>query len=181
MTIIMTPCVLVLCRLADQQHAVEQHEAGIDGDSSSAMQVEKSGDSDLSRNWTLISSFSVDHLFELDSFSVAQIADLLRQYTVQQREVAGHISPLNVEALAQIIYERTGGFPGLVGISCSEVASKVIRSPNEWFQWCGADLAYRVQSQRNYWMISETVAMLTTCDTWDRLGVLLRDLLLHNR
>lgn len=40
-TIIMTPCVLLLCRLADQQHAVEQHEAGIDGDSSSAMQVEK--------------------------------------------------------------------------------------------------------------------------------------------
>ncbi|CAL8471068.1 g10610 [Coccomyxa elongata] len=168
-------------QLADQQHALEQHEAGISGDSSSAMQVEKSSDSDLGRNWTLISSFSVDHLFELDSFSVAQIADLLRQYTVQQREVAGHISPLDVEALPQIIYERTGGFPGLVEMSCSEVSSRVIRSPNEWFQWCGADLAYRVQLQHNYWMISETVAMLTTCDTWDRLRVLLRDLLLHNR
>ncbi|CAL8471119.1 g10661 [Coccomyxa elongata] len=139
-------------RPADQQHAVEQRQARTSDVSSSAMHVEASGDSDLSRNWTPapISPFSEHHLFELDSFSVTQIADLLRQYTDQQREVVGHMSPLDVEALARIIHERTGGSPGLVGPAALSV-------------------------------ISNTAALLTSSHTWERLRVLLRDLLLHNR
>lgn len=56
---------------------------------------------------------------------MTRIVALLRQYTVQQRQMVGDISPLAVEDLAQVIHECTGGFPGLVGLSCSEVLSKV--------------------------------------------------------
>lgn len=47
-------CLFVLCRLADELLSIEAESST---SSSSATQVEQSGNSDLSRKWTLISLF----------------------------------------------------------------------------------------------------------------------------
>lgn len=144
------------------------------------MDVESSIHSESSMMWTNISPFLEHNLFELDSFSLEQIADLLTQYDVEYQQLGGHPLPLDVQALAQVIHERTGGFPGLVGICCSEITSKVISTPGDWYQWCGTDLVRRVQRQRNYSFISDTIALLTASSSWSRLRAVLQDLLLYN-
>ncbi|EIE26926.1 hypothetical protein COCSUDRAFT_59427 [Coccomyxa subellipsoidea C-169] len=148
--------------------------------SASAMDVERSSHSDSSHTWTNTSPFSEHNLFELDSFSVEQIADLLTQYRMQYQQLYGFPLQLDVQPLAQLILERTGGFPGLVGLCCSEITSKVISNPRDWYQWCGTDLVRRVQQQRNYSLISNTVAYLLASGSWPRLHEVLHDLLLYN-
>ena len=144
------------------------------------MDVEAGSHSDYTLTWTNITPFSEHCLFELDSFSLAQIAALLAQYNTQYQQLYGHPLQLDVQPLAQIIHERTGGFPGLVGLCCSEISSKLISNPSDWYQWCGTDLVRRVQQQRNHSVISNTAALLLASGKWLRLRALLRDLLLYD-
>lgn len=155
----------------------EQAEAS---SSASAMDVEASRHSDSSLTWTNISPFSEHSLFELDSFSMDQIAALLTQYDMQHQRLYGYALQLDVQLLAQIIHDRTGGFPGLVGLCCSEIPSKLTSDLGAWYQWCGTDLVRRVQQQRNYSVISNTIALLLASGRRLRLRALLQDLLLFN-
>ncbi len=81
--------------------------------------------------------------------------------------------------LAECIFERTEGFPGLVGLCCSEVDSKNILSVEDWLRWCGVNLVTRVQQQRNFSVLSGTTGLLAMAMRNERLRQVMQMLLLR--
>lgn len=107
-----------------------------------------------------------------------QIAYLLQQYTEHRRESDLGFN-LDVCGLAECIFERTEGFPGLVGLCCSEVDSKTILSVEDWVRWCGVNLVTRVQQQRNFSVLSATTGLLAMSTRNQRLRQVMQMLLLQ--
>ena len=138
-----------------------------------------SGGGDFSQRWTNITPFSEDHLFDMQSLSVSQVQQLLDQYVEQERMETGFWPDLDTAALAKIIHERTNGFPGLTGLCCSEILGRLIATVEDWNQWCGADLACRVQLQQNCSIIQNMVQLLASSKAWPRLREVMQDLSLH--
>jgi hypothetical protein len=140
--------------------------------------LQHSDGSDDSRKWGNLSPFSEDHLISLQPMTQTQIADLLQQYTVHRRESDFGFN-LDAFGLAECIFERTEGFPGLVGLCCSEVDSKNILSVEDWLRWCGVNLVTRVQQQRNFSVLSDTTGLLAMAMRNERLRQVMQMLLLQ--
>ncbi len=124
--------------------------------------LQHSDGSDDSRKWGNLSPFSEDHLISLQPMTQPQIAGLLQQYTVHRRESDFGFN-LDVFGLAECIFERTEGFPGLIGLCCSEVDSNIL-SVEDWLRWCGVNLVTRVQQRRNL----QRSVILLACLQWLR-------------
>ena len=144
-------------------------------DSSSLQHSDGSADS---RKWGILSPFSEDYLSSLEPITQDQIAYLLQQYTEHRRKSDLGFN-LDVLELAECIFERTEGFPGLVGLCCSEVDSKNIISAEDWVRWCGVNLVTRVQQQRNYSVLSDTIGLLAMSTRNERLRQVMQMLLLQ--
>ena len=84
-----------------------------------------------------------------------------------------------MSGLAECNFERTEGFPGLVGLCCSEVDSKNILSVKDWVRWCGVNLVTRVQQQRNFSVLSDTIGLLAMSKRNERLRQVMQMLLLQ--
>ena len=142
--------------------------------------LQHSDGSDDSQTWRNLSPFSEDCLITLSSLALSQVTELLQQYrdylTIQ---LAVPIT-LDIHGLAECIFERTLGFPGLVGLCCSEIESKGIKSVYDWFKWCGIDLVRRVQQQRNYSVLIGTGGLLAACKQNKRLRQVMEELLLED-
>lgn len=107
-----------------------------------------------------------------------QIANLLQQYAEHRRKSDLGFN-LDVFGLAECIFERTEGFPGLVGLCCAEVDSKNILSVKDWVGWCGVNLVTRVQQQRNYSVLSNRIGLLAMSARNQRLRQVMQMLLLQ--
>ena len=105
--------------------------------------------SDGSRKWGNLSTFSEDHLVCLQPLTRAEIADLLQQYAMY-KQASDFSFELDAPGLADCIFETTEGFPGLVGLCCSEIDSKNILSVGDWLKWGTDSLVMQLQQQRNY-------------------------------
>lgn len=140
--------------------------------------LQHSNVSDDSRKWGNLSPFSEDHLVTLQPLTEAQIAQLLQQYTDHRRNNDSGFN-LDVTGLAECIFERTEGFPGLVGVCCSEIDSKKILSVEDWVKWGGVNLVLRVKQQRNFSVLSDTIGSLAMHRRNERLRQVMQALLLQ--
>ena len=140
--------------------------------------LQHSDGSDDSKKWGNLSPFSEDFLISLQPMTQDQIAYLLQQYTEHRRESDLGFN-LDVCGLAECIFERTEGFPGLVGLCCSEVDSKTILTVEDWVRWCGVNLVTRVQQQRNFSVLSATTGLLAMSTRNQRLRQVMQMLLLQ--
>ena len=131
-----------------------------------------------SRSWGNLSPFSEDNLISLQPMTQTQIANLLQQYAEHRCKSDSGFN-LDVFGLAQCIFERTEGFPGLVGLCCDEVDSKNILSVKDWVRWCGVNLVTRVQQQRNYSVLSDRIGLLAMSARNERLQQVMQMLLLQ--
>lgn len=140
--------------------------------------VQHSDAGDDSRKWGKLSPFSEDYLVSVQPMTQNQIASLLQQYTEHRRETDLGFN-LDVCGLAECVFERTEGFPGLGGLCCSEVDSKNILSVEDWVRWCGVNLVRRVQQQRNFSVLVDTIGSLAMSKRNGRLRQVMQMLLLQ--
>ena len=121
--------------------------------------------------------FAVDRVYELHSFSEQQVAELLGQYAAQHETIYGLLPHLDVPSVARVVHERTGGLPNLVGICCLVLCDNMVGFLRNWEEWCGANLAVRVQLY-GYDSMCNIAARLTRSRKGTRARKLLLELLL---
>lgn len=101
------------------------------------------------RIWGALSPFLPDRQILLQPVTEAHIASLSQQYKAHRCKSDSNFG-LAVLGLAKCVFDRTAGFPGLVGVCCSEIDNKGLMSVQGWFKWGGTNLVQRVQQQRNF-------------------------------
>ncbi len=164
------------CRV--ENSTTDRHQTSTDASAvvKDTLFMQHSGGSDGSREWGNLSPCSKDRLFTLQPMTQDQIVELLQQYTVHRRKTDFGFN-LDESGLAECIFERTEGFPGLVGLCCSEVDSKNILSVEDWLRWCGVNLVMGIQQQRNYSVLSGTSGLLALAMCNERLRQVMQMLL----
>lgn len=137
--------------------------------------------SDFSQTWQNLSPFSESRLYQLTSFSVANIKAMLDQYQDQYDEAHGLCFFSNIQELAEAVHRKTSGYPGLIGIALHEAVSQEIRTLEAWIDFSGPDLVRRVLMQRNYSLIASVLSTLSASTDWPQLASTLQSLLLYGR
>jgi len=151
--------IVCCCRVEDSSTDLHQTPTDTSAVVKDTSSLQHSDGSDDTRKWGNLSPFSKDRLITLQPMTQDQIVELLQQYTVQKRKSDSGFN-LDESGLAECMFERTQGFPGLVGLCCSEVDSNNILSVEDWLGRCGVNLVMRIQQQRNYSVLSDTTGLL---------------------
>ncbi|KAF9356720.1 hypothetical protein BGX34_009785 [Mortierella sp. NVP85] len=127
----------------------------------------------LLKSPTSLSSFTSETAITPERFEVADVEDLLRQYSGEE------CVELDAAAIGQDIFERTLGHKGLVGTCCRALADKVVDhgghvSVEEWQRYAAVDLLTFARERATYSRIIESLPNLSQIQS-QTVGVVLRN------